>query len=138
MKKLIIIALILSVAFAVGAVEWRTANQTTIGWDAVTLLDDGSALPAGTTIQYRVYMSNSITDPTKANPVTLTTTDQLEYTITLNAEGKFYVGVSAVRFDGTEEVDESAINWSDVNGEMTPDPFGLRFYKPLPAPKNLR
>lgn len=120
-------------------VEWKTTNQATAAWDAVTTLDDGSALPAGNTVKYRVYLSNAVTDPDKANPALLGETDQLEYVITLNAEGKYFVGVQSVRFDETAtEVGVSAINWSDTNGAATPNPFGLVHYLPPAAPANLR
>jgi hypothetical protein len=134
-------ALIMTLAFALPGfcVEWRSTNQATIAWDAVTTLDDGSALPAGHTVKYRVYLSNAVTDPEKSNPALLGETDQLEYTITLNTEGKYYAGVQSVRYDeNTVEVGTSVINWSDTNGEMTPNPFGLIHYLPPAAPVNLR
>ena len=44
----------------VAAFDWHTANQTTIAWDAVTLNQDGGTLPAADTVEYSVYVSDSI------------------------------------------------------------------------------
>lgn len=122
------------------ALQWHTANQTTIQWDAVTELSNGSPIPAGNEIRYNVYMANAITDAGKESAVLITPEPIIEtqYVVTLGVEGKYLVGVSAVRLDNGEIVDESAINWSDTNGEYTPNPFGLRYYIPIPMPKNLR
>lgn len=141
MKSATAASLIMLLVFAQAGicVEWRSTNQATVAWDAVTTLNDGSALPAGDYIAYRVYLANSVTDPEKSNPALLGETDQLQYTVTLNVEGKYYVGVQAVRYDATDtEIETSIINWSDVNGDMTPNPFGLVHYLPPAAPLNLR
>ena len=72
---------------AAHALNWHTANQATVAWDPVTTLADGSAIPAGSTIEYTVYLANSITDPGKTNPSEIATVAATEYTITLNTEG---------------------------------------------------
>ena len=141
-KKLIIGLAIL--ALLVGGIAfaqtWHTTNQATVEWDAVTTVGGGTPLPAGDTIEYVVYLANAITDPNKTNPSEvgrLTGTSQL---ITLNVEGQYFVGVKAIRKipDGTE-VGESEVAWSDdpqycQNGET----FGLRYFLPPAAPKNMR
>ena len=134
MKK-VIVTLLISLVFVVSAlsIEWKTANQATVQWDAVTTLSDGNPVPSDNSVKYRVYLANAVTDPDKTNPSLLTTNpiSALEYIITLNTEGKYYIGVSAVRYDstGAEIADtESDINWSDTNGESTPNPFGLVYY----------
>ena len=144
MKK-VIVTLLISLVFVVSAlsIEWKTANQATVQWDAVTTLSDGNPVPSDNSVKYRVYLANAVTDPDKTNPSLLTTNpiSALEYIITLNTEGKYYIGVSAVRYDstGAEIADtESDINWSDTNGESTPNPFGLVYYIKMGAPKNLR
>jgi len=142
-KWSMIAALIMTLVFAGSAfcVEWKTTNQATVAWDAVTTLDDGSAVPANNTVKYRVYLSNADSDPDKASPALLTAEPitALEYTLTLNAEGRYLVGVQAVRYDeNSTEVGTSTINWSDTNGEATPNPFGLLHYLPPAAPANLR
>ena len=136
----LVIILILSVAFNVGALEWKTTNQATVEWDIKTDIVPGTPIPAGNEIRYNVYLANSITDPDHANPVKLTTEPitATSFLVTLGGEGKYHVGVSAVRYDNGELVDESSINWSDVNGEATPNPFGIRYYVPMSNVKGLR
>lgn len=140
MRKLITVSIIVLLFAAVAtAVEWRVTNQATVSWDPVMTLENGDPLPATDSIKYKVYLSNAATDPGKTNPVLLGETDQTQYTLTLNTEGKFIVGVTAVRYnESAEEVGESEINWSDVNGAATPNPFGLLFYHPPASPVNLR
>ena len=70
-------------------------------------------LPTGDTIQYEVYLANANTDPSKANPVYIGTVENPTHTITLNAEGQFFVGVKAVRFSDGGIVSESSMGWSD-------------------------
>jgi hypothetical protein len=129
------------IATYANAIEWKATNQVTIAWDATTTLIDGQPIPAGAIIKYDVYISNADTDPDKANPTKLTAEpiDALEYTLTLNTEGRYIAGVKAVRFDTAgAQVAESEVNWSDANGAMTPNPFGLIHYLAPTAPANLR
>lgn len=142
-KRYLTIGLIVFVMVAASlafAQVWHTANQATIGWDAVTTIEGGAPLPAGDTIEYVVYLSNAITDPGKDNPVEVATLTDLTQLITLNTEGRYFVGVKAVRKiqDGTE-VGESEVSWSDnpqvvLNG----DTFGLRYFLPPSGPVNVR
>lgn len=144
MKKILIAIMILfaSLLFTsadVSAVNWKVTNQVTVAWDASTILVDGSAIPANHSVKYKVYLANAVTDPEKSNPALIEETDQLQSTITLNVEGKYFVGVSATRYDENGVLlNESEINWSDINGEMTPNPFGLAHYLLVAPPANLR
>jgi len=141
MKKLTLIIAILAIVSAgfANAVEWHTANEKTISWDAVTTLTDGNPIPANHTLKYRIYLANAITDPDKTNAALLVETDQLSYSIVLNTEGKYFAGVQTVRYDENNvEVSISGINWSDINGEYTPNPFGIQHFIPTEMPKNLR
>jgi len=133
----VMLALILTPAYAV---EWKTVNQATIAWDPVTTNIDGDPIPAEHTIKYRVFLANATTDPNKENPVQLGETDQTQYLITLNVEGRYIAGVQSVRYDenGTELAVSPDINWSDVNGAATPNPFGFVRWIPPSSPGNLR
>ena len=141
-----VISLIMTLTFALtvicaDAIEWKAANQVTIAWDATTTLIDGQPIPAGAIIKYDIYLSNADTDPGKTNPIKLNAApiDALQYVVTLNTEGKYIVGVKALRFDDTGAmVAESNMNWSDVNGVKTPNPFGLVHYIAPEPPGNLR
>ena len=143
MKRLflmiIVSVLTLGLAMSASAVEWHTANQVTIAWDAY----DGVIQP-GDQITYKVYSKQL---PAGAE-LLLNEVSTLGATITFTSEGRYIVGVQTVRgvdengdgtFDpDTEQVLESEINWSDTNGEFTPNPFGLRYFINPGKTKNLR
>lgn len=139
MKKLLVGSLcLLMLLFSVPAMAqtWFTANQVTVGWDAVTTLDDGSPLPTGDTVQYRVYLVNAITDPSKTNPTEVTTAaiTELEYTMTLGVEGKYFVGLLSERIvsgAGGEVIPANAIAWSDDPAVAKDgNTFGVQYFIP--------
>lgn len=140
MKRLFLIAvLFLGLVLPAFGIDWHTANQVTIGWDAYT-----TDIQPGDKISYKVY-SKSL--PNGAE-VFLQEVSGLTILITFENEGRYIIGVSTVRgvdedgngtFDpATEQILESEINWSDTNGENTPDPFGLRYFISPASPKNMR
>ena len=137
MKKLIELLIVLAFSIflivnVAGAVEWHTANQITVEWDAVTTVTAPDVLKYGV---YTRMLPN-------AEPVLLNEQDTTAVTITFEAEGKYIIGVSTIRYvnQGTPEEQrlESEINWSDTNGENTPNPFGSSYYITPVGPKNLR
>jgi hypothetical protein len=110
--------------------EWHAANQATVAWDAVTLLANGNPVPPGDVIDYKIYLANAVTDPDKATPALIQEgIAETQYTITLNAEGKYFVGFQAARKVEGVEVGVSGITWSD-DPEEAPIPFGLLYYAP--------
>ena len=120
--------------------EWITTNSSVISWDAVTAMSNGDPIPDTDIIEYVVYLSNAITDPDKSNPIEIGTIDALEYTVTLNVEGKFFVGLRTLRKDaGGTLLGESIIGWSDdptiVSDGHT---FGIRHFLPPMVPTGLR
>ena len=133
---LIPLILILSILPAF-AIDWHTANQITIHWDATTTLADGTPILATDTIMYGIYIREKSGTESK-----LLETSDTVYTHTFTQEGQYIIGVSTVRYVeyGTENEirEESEVNWSDVNGEATPDPFGLRYAISPVNPINLR
>lgn len=142
--KNLCICLILSLFLALPTLafsqEWITANQTTITWDAVTTLSDGTPLSGNDTIAYTIYLSNAITDPDKDNPAEIDTIEDTQKIITLVNEGQYFVGLKSIRklADGTV-VGESDIGWSDdptvaTNGDI----FGIRYFLPPAIPTNMR
>ena len=62
----IVFVLVASVAYGQ---TWHVTNSREVSWEPVTTLDDGSPVPADSTVQYRVYIANAVTDPGKANPI---------------------------------------------------------------------
>jgi len=136
MKKSIICFAIIAllVAAPAMAVDFITANQTTVAWDPVTKSPDGTITFASGEITYSVYLANAITDPNKSNPAKVRTIPETQTTLTLNTEGKYFVGVSAVRTVSGNLIGESAIAWSD---QVTPA-FGIQFFIIPGPPSGLR
>ena len=132
-KVLLAVVVLLLCATAVTAQVTHWTNQATVEWDAVTTLADGSPVPVGDTIAYRVWTR---IDGAETMVAEVSTT---AYTFTFTEEGIYTVGVQTVRYpeNGDPEI-ISEINWSDVNGVFTPDPFYLGFYLPAAVPLNLR
>jgi len=104
------------------ALNWFTANQTTVGWDAVTVTSG--------TVEYEVFVANQITDPGKAAPISVWRGPELQTTITLADEGQYFVGVKTWRVIDADTELESVIGWSDdpavVGGDTKT--FGVRYY----------
>jgi hypothetical protein len=139
-KVLLTMAAVALVATLAWAQPWHTANQVTVAWDAVTTDENGDPLDTAVAdIQYKVFVSNAITDPSKTNPVEVAQVATTEHLITLGVEGRYYVGVSTVRVEpGTSNVvAQSAIAWSD-DTTLTDTPFGLRYFIPPGQAKKLR
>lgn len=136
---------VMLVATAAWALDWHTANQATLAWDAVTTDAAGNTIPAaGERVTYVVYLANSVTDPNKANPVQVGSTQDTQLTITLGTKGSYFVGIKSVLESdngagGWTAASESEVVWSDdptyVQGGVT---FGLRYYPAPSAPVGLK
>jgi len=98
-------------ATAPAAVDWVSANQVTVSWDAVTTDTNGNPLPAAEIRYVTLYANES--DTAKANPVTVGTTTGVEQVFTFAGEGRFILGVRAERVQGTTVVATGPISWSD-------------------------
>ncbi len=141
MKKKLMVFVVLPVLFLlVTGLTWHTANQRTVAWDEVTTNSNGDPIdPNVTAVVYNVYLRNSITGGTPVQVATAIET--LDYVVTLNVEGSYYVGVSSQRktTDTGELLEESTVSWSDdpavvQNGET----FGIRYFLAAAPPVNLR
>jgi len=140
-KRYLAIALgmVLFIATVAFAIDWTTANQATVAWDAITY-----QLDPGERVTYVVYLANAKTDPNKANPVEVAQTQATQQTVTLGTKGSYFVGVKSVI-----EIDDGAGNWSAASESAigwSDDPqyaqggaiFGLRFYPAPNVPTELR
>jgi hypothetical protein len=129
MKKfnLAIFIFILLLASPVLALEEFVANEKTVGWDVVALVQPTDV------ITYNVHTKNLATDEITF----IKNVSVLRATIQFTVEGKFAVGVSTVRTVADGEVVESTINWSDINGASTPNPFIIKWYAAAAPPPNL-
>ncbi len=103
-------------------------------------MQGGAAIPETDIIEYRVYLANALTDPDKTNPTEIGITVETTYVITLNTEGKFFVGLQTLRMISDRTfITESVIGWSD-DPEIVKDGaiFGLRYFVPPLPPTNVR
>ena len=90
----------------------------------------------GDTISYEVFIA-PLGDYPAAQAVGQT--ELLAMDVMIANEGDWVVGVRTVRtITSNGEVLYSEINWSDINGLATPDPFVVRHYEAPAAPSNLR
>ena len=122
--------LFVSVCFSMFIQKWYTGDQHTIQWSAVTAFENGSAFPESYTIEYGVYLSDFETDPNKANPTKIGSTEETTFVVNLDKMGKSLVGLQTVckRQDGYV-FNKSSIGWTDdikiVANELT---FGLHYF----------
>ncbi len=127
MKKLIILLLVM-LPLLLGQVVVRQSSVD-ITWDAIAPI-------AGSTITYEVIRA-PVGD--KGNFDIVGETTIVSYSITFVSEGDWVVGVRTVRtVDSIGERILSDINWSDIDGLSTPDPFIIRWYTAPAVPENLR
>lgn len=130
MKKIIkVIALILLALPLLMGQQFVYDNVLPITWDAHTPI-------IGSTITYEVIRAP------RYHPELLEVVDEtleIFYSIPFVAEGEWIVGVRTVRtIDSIGERYLSPVNWSDINGEWTPDPFVVRYFIVPEMVKNLR
>lgn len=131
LKVLIVLLTILFLSFNAQAIIWSPPNQSTLGWDAVTTLENGDPLPAGSQIVYNIYIKWGAS----GNPVLLTPTpiSETQFTITFpsDMEGQVTAGVEAVRLVNGEEESRSVISWTDDINQVDPsigDTFGWEIW----------
>jgi hypothetical protein len=141
---LVALASLIVVAFAGAPVQaaeivWKPTNQATIAWDAVSTFDDGTALPVGSTVQYDTFTRRD-TDPVTTYVRAITVTAPTA-TLTFLAEGRYFVGVQAIRLinDTITPESNSTISWSDNTAVAQGGaPFGVSYYKKLKDPGGMR
>lgn len=131
--------LVLFGASVAGAITWFRVDSAAVAWDPVTtmvLTDSTTApLPAGETVSYRLWLKD------QAGTVEQYGADQTATTATLTftEEGRWVVGIQAVRFPGTVDEEVSDITWSDsTDATMVPNPFGIRIHYPPGQVRNPR
>lgn len=120
-------------------ITWHQLNEARVAWDAVTKLTDGSDVPEGDLVRYKVFVA----EPEKKDEkFELGETELLEFKVGIPKEGKFYAGVQALRYrlidEELTELSRSIISWSDEPECTNNNPFGVVFYFKMTAPLNLR
>lgn len=133
----IITVFLLIFPLSVTAQEWHTANQATVAWDAVTEMDNGDQIPSTDTLEYSVYVSDSLASP-KDSSVVAWRGPELLTVVTLTAEGSYFVGIQAHRMKDGTELSQSIIVWSDDPVATNNTPWGLQFWLPPSIVEGLR
>ena len=127
MKKIIVLILLMLPLLMAQQIVYY--DNVPITWDAVTPI-------AGSTITYEVIRAPS-GDPAAIEIVA--EISGVEYDVSLVVEGDWIVGVRTIRtIDSNNERYLSSVNWSDINGVYTPDPFVVRYYTVPPMPMGLK
>jgi hypothetical protein len=122
------------------AMDWTTANQVTIGWDAVTTLSDGTPIPDTDVIVYEAFVLNTNINPDKSTAISLGEIAETERLITFAYEGKYLFGIRTIRYDSDGNLlMKSEIAWSDdslyaANGTS----FGVVYYLAPSNPTGIR
>lgn len=105
-------AFVLICAQFANAVDWKTANQVTLAWNPATSMGGGAAIPEGDVVSYEVFTVPEIGDKAldrTPEGETLST----EMVISFIEEGRFYLGVRAVRSKNGQRLSQSEIIWTD-------------------------
>ena len=127
MKKILLIILMV-LPLLLGQIVVRD-NPVSVAWDAVASM-------GGDTIAYEIFIA-PLGDYASAQSVGQTVL--LDMDVTIASEGDWVIGVRTVRtITVNSEILYSDINWSDVDGLSTPNPFIVRWYAAPDAPNNLR
>ena len=133
MKKfilLITVFFLLPCSLVYAQTNWVTANQLTIGWDAVSSLENGDQIPENSKIVYEIY-TKDWKDVSGTTMKDVGNTEDTTFTITLEQEGRYFIGVKAIRKDLTnnEILSESTISWSDNPDYVSEQNiFGTRYF----------
>jgi hypothetical protein len=126
MKRLLLLVFLLPLLLA----------QTIVYYDIVPIMWDAVPPMAGSLITYEIVRAPE-TDPLAVEVVDETT--EVFYDVPLVIEGDWIVGVRTVRtIIATNDRYTAPINWSNINGDSTPDPFIARYYELPEKVKNLR
>jgi len=133
---IITLAVLLVVIGSVEAQTWITANQATIGWDASTTLTSGAAVPPADLVKYQAWTKRGADAPVKVG----SEITALQTTITFSAEGRYLMGVQAIRYPAGETVGQpSTITWSDSTDVVAvPSRFGIVYFLATRNPGNFR
>jgi len=116
-------------ALPAGAVTWTVANQSTIAWNEVVQTSEGKPFTEGDVIKYGIYIVDE--NKPKAEATKLGETEALEYTITFTEEGRWLIGIEAIRIPVASPTDRqlSAKTWSDsTDVAAVPVPFGFVYF----------
>ncbi len=142
MRKLIVLLIIVLLIPVLGTIAWGqtwfTADKLSVDWGASTTLIDGSPIPTGDVIKYKLYIKDAINPLAVEELITSDLTVQT-YEVKFTKEGRFFIGVCAVRYSGgTTYIGKSVIAWSSDPLYTLNNPFGGVYYISPSPPTGLR
>jgi hypothetical protein len=134
MKKLILGLVIIFLGISMNisyAQTWYPANQVTVAWDASTKIAPTDV------VKYQLYMRTGTTGDGTAVGVE---TEAVQALVTFSTEGRYYLGVKAIRYPAGETIGIPSLttSWSNVAADTNNAPFGVIYYAAPIAPINLR
>ena len=141
MKKILLSILILLYSSTCFSLDYITTNKAKISWEAVTTLESGEVLPQGSVIKYMVYTMNqsSINQEIKEVPYSSTFDgSQTSCIITFTEEGKYIIGIKALRIINSSTTCESKIAWSNDEVATNNKTFGVQYFSSPSSVTNLR
>jgi len=138
LKLLFVLVIVFTMADVLWPMDWTLTNQATLAWSPVSALGDGSAIPPGDLVSYGVFIvpetGNKINDR-----VSVGETDDSQFVVTFENEGRFFLGVNARRLRDNVVISRSSVSWSDnpvaVESGIT---FGIIYFRPLAMPEGLK
>ena len=125
-KAIIILAILITVGAAssrdVLAQTWYTANQVTLAWDPVA-----KVLATDQANRYQVYSRNDLVS--NGTPISGEIAE-MQLVISFTVEGRYYLGVEAIRYPAGETVGIRSAGkaWSNVAADTNNNPFGVSFF----------
>lgn len=127
----------LLVASSVLAEEVHYANRTMLQWKMTWA--EGQTPAPESEMAYKIYRTLA-TSPDKENPEFLAEIKGSDtYPVAFSKEGKYLLGVRAVRYvPGEENPIESPIGWSDIPENTYNNPFSVQFDIPPVAPTEVK
>lgn len=136
---LLIVALLIPLLITtVWGQTWFTADKLSVDWTAPTTLIDGSPIPTGDVIKYNLYIKDAI-NPSAVEELIVQDLTTQTYEIKFTKEGRFFIGICAVRYaGGTTYISKSIVVWSSDPVYTLNNPFGGVYYISPSPPTGLR
>lgn len=114
------------------AFTWHVTNQFTISWDSPTFLSNDEPIPENNIIVNELFIAPN---QDKTQKISVGETPNSQYTMTIDNEGRYLVGVRSIRNDADgNKLSESIIAWSDDPEVTATDVFGIsHYFSPKPV-----
>lgn len=141
MRKIVMISSILLLLLSFSAfasdLSWHTANELTLAWSPVTKNNQGESI--SDVIHYEIAIVSASSVDRNKDKVIIGSTEATQHQIEFNEEGRFILGVRAVRIIEGEALSTSTWAWSDdPSAAKEGRVFGGQFFFPLASPQGMQ